>query len=280
MLTNWLPTKNNLNRISKGTIYDILIIDDSPNEAATNAGYKTLILNPSIIQKGLEKRRYWRYRGTNPMKEIAKVAKLKVGFDYFLQNTNLPWLKYQDGDTYLIFDNYQLMMKDYTDKYPYPKVFNEPIIKGCCTSDRFEYYFQGGTGLLMSRKAVEKFVEKWDKFFYSFNNFEDRSVTKLIASSGISLADLSSTYFLGDIVKPSFVDFIRNGNFTNLQRCPSQHPPTQCANEYYVLNKVASVHKVDDYDPSIEKLIKSGKLPDNVRFYHNSWNPSLCYMEN
>ena len=31
--------------------------------------------------------------------------KLKIGFDYFLQNTTLPWVKYQDGDTYIIFSN-------------------------------------------------------------------------------------------------------------------------------------------------------------------------------
>ena len=136
MLAEWLPTKNKLNQISHGTIDNIIFIDDSVNEAATNAGYQTFIPNASIIANALKKQRFWRYRGTNPIKEIYKVAKLKVGFDYFLTKTNLPWLKYQDGDTYLIFDNYIRMMNDYTKVYPYPKVFNQSIIKGCCTSDR------------------------------------------------------------------------------------------------------------------------------------------------
>lgn len=279
LLREWLPKKARLNSFSRGFIDDVIFIDDSSNEDVSNAGYKTLWPDEEIIQKGLRANRRWKYRGMIPLKEIAKVAKLKVGFDYFLQQTELPWLKYQDDDTYLIFENFAKMMNDYSNAHPFPQAFNDSIIKGCCTTDKFENYFQGGTGLLMSRNAVESFVKYWENFYYSFNTFEDRAVIQLVFKAGVNLEALSSTYFIGDGFKSSFNDFLKNSNFTDLPKCPKNHPFTKCAKEFYYLNKVASVHKLDTYNPSIAAMIRSGAITDNVRFYHNDWSPSLCYMD-
>lgn len=167
-----------------------------------------------------------------------------------------------------------------TVEYPEPAAYTQAIIKGCCTSDRFEYYGQGGTGYLLSRRAVEIYNENWQQYFTTFRNFEDRAINELISKARVSFKDLSSTFFIGDRIKKQFLNYMKEGNFQSLPICPKNHPYTQCANEFYMLNKVASVHKVDDYSPSIKEMIDKQLIPDNVRFYHNSWNPSLCYMSN
>ena len=154
------------------------------------------------------------------------------------------------------------MMNEYTTKYPYP-----------------EFYFQGGTGILMSRRAVEEFVKVWDFFYMNFNDYEDRTVTNLVLRAGVSFKKLSSTYFIGDRVNNDFADFFNKANFSGIPPCPSNHPITKCAHEFYYLNKVASLHKIDDYNHTIEEMIKSGVITDKIRFYYNNFAPRICSME-
>lgn len=280
MLDQYLPIKKDLHAATNNTINDVIFISDSVSEAATKAGYKTLLPDPYIYQSALRTRRRWKYRGIIVSKDVPKTVKMLAAFEYFLYNTSLPWLKYQDGDAYIFFDNYIRMMDDYTAAYPFPAAFTTPIVKGACTVDPMpkEYYIQGGTGLLFSRKAVEKLMENWKEYIYSFNTFEDRAIMELITKMGVSLVNLSSTYFIGDPIVQTFKKNLDSGNFQDLPKCP-EHPITQCAREFYYLNKVASIHRIDDYKLRIDKLIQSGAISDHIRFYHNSWCPKLCYMD-
>ena len=120
-------------------------------------------------------------------------------------------------------------------------------------------------------------MEDLGDFVFRFSNFEDRAIMELIYKMGITLINLSSTYIIGDPVQTRFTHYMTNGNLRDLPKCKT-HPSTQCAPEFYDLNKVASVHKIRHCRTRIDYWIRTGAVPDNIRFYHNNYFPSLCYM--
>ena len=106
MLDKYLPVKENFHQATDNTLNDVIFVGDSVNEAATKAGYKTLLPDPQVVEKALNIKRKWKPTQITPSKDITKAIKMQVAFEYFLHNTSLPWFKYKDGDAYLVFDNY------------------------------------------------------------------------------------------------------------------------------------------------------------------------------
>ena len=128
-----------------------------------------------------------------PPKNAKKVHRLIYGFKEamldFYNNTSLNWFFRLTDDVYVDMENFALFINKLDEKYD-PK--KRAIIKGqlCAT------YLHGGSGWIISRRAVELVLNVWDKVELS-DSPDDVIAPNIWEKAGLDTREMHSDQFLG-----------------------------------------------------------------------------------
>ncbi|OHT11993.1 hypothetical protein TRFO_18378 [Tritrichomonas foetus] len=257
---------------------EIVFASDLP--VANPYKIRTLIVPENLTRKASDEKQNF-LGGGDKYKDVPKVLKYYFGMKDFYEKTDFAWFKYQDDDTEVYSLNFKQMIDDLNSQYSPRK---EIVVKCACTMDRnsvsglFEdVYPQGGTGMILSRRAVGFFLQHFKKWYEELLFFEDRHVYRMLEKMGLDGNSISSTYFVGDQLMMNISGFINQKAYDYIPSCAIEHPNINCKHEFYQLNKVASFHRYSDYLWFADALNKK-LIPDQIRFYDSHFRPYVCFM--
>ncbi|CAL8127786.1 unnamed protein product [Orchesella dallaii] len=116
-------------------------------------------------------------------------AKTKEAFKYIYQNyfDKADWFVKADDDTYVIMENLRLFLKDKDPKAPiyFGCKFKEPTTQ--------QIYMSGGAGYVLSKEALQRFVEKAipskEKCWGLDDGNEDFEIGRCLQSVGVEAGD-------------------------------------------------------------------------------------------
>ncbi|OHT07351.1 hypothetical protein TRFO_24539 [Tritrichomonas foetus] len=276
-LETWIPELRNASLYD--IPYQVEIVFVSESEIENNLNIRTVISPEDRIKQDIQ--RINEFNGPKE-KDVPKVLKTFYALHDFYYNTNCDWFKHQDDDTGIYVPNFRMMFDEYTSRFD-PR--SQIVAKGACTVDlKFavnkgveDLYSQGGTGLLLSRKAAKFFLDNFDDWYKNFSFYEDRYVWRMLEKMGVTGESVSSTYFIGSEIPLSAQKALQYFQYDRIEECPAEHPLTRCKPEFYQLNKIVSYHREPDFY-WLPFLLKNHNIDDSIRFYDNRFKPKVCRM--
>jgi hypothetical protein len=144
-------------------------------------------------------------------------------FDYVLQETSARWIFRSDDDILINFEILLPFMVEMERKY---NPLTDIVIHGDCIHNVL-FYPQGGGGVLMSRRAVQKIVP-----FGNFSIWEldddcpDKRLGRIMKKLKIPIKLCSSSAFLGQPLAHGDAVRLIDRNFAEFPPCP----PMKCVN--------------------------------------------------
>jgi hypothetical protein len=136
----------------------------------------------------------------------------KKAMNDFYYNTSLNWFFRLTDDVYVNMRNFGDLVNSLEAKYD---PLTDVVIKGqLCAS-----FVHGGSGWIMSRKAVEDVLKVWDNV-----NLDEELADDVIAplhwkKIGVDLRDTHSDKFIGSRIHNSFVRNLENRDWKDLWHC-------------------------------------------------------------
>jgi hypothetical protein len=146
------------------------------------------------------------------------VGKRILSAQYFYFNTTAMWYILMTDNAFLFLENLKEMLADLSRQWQ-PE--EESVILGNCMSQGGRPPFlQGGTGWLMSRKAVGDFLKIAPVWFQETSTSEDVHFTAAMRQINLSVKEATSPYFLGQYLYKDDYDLMEGFNFSKLYECP------------------------------------------------------------
>jgi hypothetical protein len=208
-----------------------------------------------------------------PIRETAKIFFI---FHYALENTTARWI-YRAFDDIMV--NWRLLgdyLRALESKYD-PR--RDVVIRGDCIVNG-PAYSQGGSGMLLSRRAVEEFAPMGNYTIWEVGrtcDHDDKKFGALMYHLGINAGAHASSAFVGY----NFRDEWRfsEGNWTGLPLCPNVTTLSQDGCKKFVapLSQIVFFHMSPFSLTSVRKAQMIWRAPQWVRFFR-PWGyiPELC----
>lgn len=206
-------------------------------------------------------------------KDITRLGRLRFcerSFDIMMKfhyactvfmKMNIPWLFRATDDTFVNYNNIDAYLR-YLDTLPDP--YTNAIIEGNCVL----YFLQGGSGYIMSRKAVEHYLNYYTVFKTVKNCIkyqpDDLKFPHFMNSYNITVKDATSFYYLGH---DNFFYTLQNWSYHQyhntlseiLPACPESlysHPGDECGLFLAPIANIVFLHTYfdDRFKPIPQKL--------------------------
>ena len=142
----------------------------------------------------------------------------------FIRNTDLEWYVRTTDDVYIDMQNFAKMMRDLTAQY---NPLEDSVVKG----HRCVFYLHGGSGWIMSRKAVENALKSLKIIALNSESGDDVIAGELF--NKMKQTHTHSTAFLGSPIHPDFDEFVYNKNWDDLK--------VDCSKQENMLSRIQDV---------------------------------------
>ena len=141
--------------------------------------------------------------------------------EYFYYNTTSEWLVRLTDDAFVNINNLENLMIEISN-LGNPLI--EPILQAHCIDYKVRPVFQGGSGILMSRKAVQLFLSNAEEWLRGLYHFEDWHFADFIFKLGISFDKISSDRFLGHSFSQQDLFDLLHGYKFHFPKCINSRP--------------------------------------------------------
>ena len=139
----------------------------------------------------------------------------KEGMLDFISNTSLKWFFRLTDDVYVNIHNFANFIQNLENEY---NPLHDKVIKGQLCNGIF---LHGGSGWIMSRKAVEEVLKIWDEVPIDPNLADDVFAPKLWKKAGIDILDTNSKDFLGSPIDYPDINYLENHQWSYFRKCPT-----------------------------------------------------------
>jgi hypothetical protein len=241
----------------------------------TDAPQTVLTSIPTVIsQKNLKFNASDRSWGWNQKPMVAKRIR---SAEYFYFNTTAPWYILMTDNAFLFLENLREMLADLTRRW---RAVEHSVVLGNCMSTSGQTFLQGGTGWLMSRKAVGNFLQISEKWFESTSTAEDVHFALAVKEMNVSIQEAASPYFLGQYLHIKDFDIMEFFNFERLRKCPN---PVQilcraCKPFVAPFRKIVFFHHLSS--TRIRRLpFPMSTYPENLGWFMCGDFPQFCLMD-
>jgi hypothetical protein len=201
---------------------------------------------------------------------------------FFLQNTSAHWVYRATDDTIVNFANLGPFMR-WLGRRTDP-LRNTAVVGHCIDVKRFSY-LQGGSGILLSRAAARRLVWHREWFMATLAQPEDVYFAKLLARTGISLANTTCPYFIGHDIYVHHRNMFWNRTLHLLPRCPDRKSiwVRRCRSFVAPLADLVFWHQ-EGRNRTLGQTIMFAKWvmaqPRNIQWWMNWGRPHLCFERN
>jgi hypothetical protein len=209
-----------------------------------------------------------------------------ISLRYYLTNTISPWFFFASEDAIIDFALFPAYIHSLEREKGNP--FTVPIVQGSCINYGGVTYFQGGSGILMSRAAVLKFARNISRIESEYfgprqhKAFDQMISIQISRETGISMYAASSRYWLGNTIN----DGERNIYVSKIPRCSKKESflnTGMCRPLYGPLRDVVVWHREQrgSYSAALGVWKDIKKLPPNVVWWMSRYRcrPHLCLLD-
>ena len=209
------------------------------------------------------------------------VSKSYEALYYFLMKSRSSWFLRVTIDTSINLRTFPLLLAEVNNETQDPN--NEFVLKGNCVTKWNFTYIQGGSGILLSRKAAyELFTKDWEWFQYLSNYLhqDDKLYAHYLPRKNISFYNVTSRWFSGHNFHQQrlSIDLLRNKTKV---RCPKRPKAKRCRPFFTRFKDVVLLHQMwtnfSDFYPYVDEYRKAAD--DNLYFYYSGRNPNLCFSD-
>jgi hypothetical protein len=199
----------------------------------------------------------------------AKFAKASV---YFFQNTTAKWFVMVTDQAHVYVENLGDFVVELEEGYD---PVNEAVILGNCISVSGTVGFlHGGTGWIMSRKAVGDFLAIAGKGADGVN--DDRKFAGVMQTMNVSVREATSPYFLGQFRWNDEHQQSAVGDFSKLPKCPDieQIACKLCKPVLAPVQKVVFLSTQTGV-----RVPDLSQCPETIHWYMCGNSPHLCRVQ-
>lgn len=203
------------------------------------------------------------------------LAKFLFALRFFLYETDDEWFWRGTDDTVIDFHNFEkfigLLYSEYDPKEP---IFLGNCIEGIITGHNFPY-LQGGSGVLMSRRAAELLEPLLTDSMGKACEPDDIFISRLINNLNYDWKKATSPYFIGHTllagtVTRSMCSNVSYGNTAKM--CRYFESPVSDVVFYH-----AQWHDRNDFAKSLSVWETLRETPPNIKWYMSINKVELCY---
>jgi hypothetical protein len=150
---------------------------------------------------------------------IRTAAGQFYAFEYALRETNARWIGRLFSDTVINFDRLLPYMRELDRRYD---PLTDVVLRGDCVAPGFPY-LQGGSGYILSRRALEVLVPYARYSIWGFwEDHDDQRLGHVMGRLRIHAYPCGSSAFIGIRVRDEDWERITQGNWAGMITCPMQ----------------------------------------------------------
>ena len=194
---------------------------------------------------------------------------------YCVRNTTAGWCFRLMDDTYVNDEGFDAFVA-HLDALPDP--FEKEIVLGNCMTCRpTGWYLQGGSGMVFSRRAAERFLDFQDEWITALNVFEDFHVIRIAEQLGLTSHDADCPYFSGHFLRRKWWQRFSWNNSDNFPLCPeSLANESYCNHRLFPYHKVAFVHALKNF--MTQQLWRNwfDRMPRDAMMYYIGTTLHIC----
>jgi hypothetical protein len=201
-------------------------------------------------------------------------------FQYIVEHTIARWIFMSDDDILINFDLLPAFMSALDRKYD---PIHDVVVRGDCIMNG-PVYPQGGSGVILSRRAVEQLAPLANYSIWGFwEGCPDQRLGHVMNKVFSGTSWYTSTAFLGQPLEGLNFESARSGIFTKLPSCPD---PAKFSHEG-CQRFLAPVRQIVFYHVGTSFHNEAGWLKERFAIAHNLWKappqvsfwPSGSYMK-
>jgi hypothetical protein len=214
--------------------------------------------------------------------QAALLAKYFFAFNYVIGETKARWIYRGADDTMVDIALLRQYINKLNRRYD---PLSEVVVRGHCISVSGHQYPQGGSGVILSRRAVEKIAPMGLSVLTGMNQYEDIQFGLVLRRIGVNIeTEAECRAFIGTPFTDSDRRALEAQDFSFLPKCPDNPCPScPCTRFLAPLRQVIFTHTLNWY-PFQQRLAVSrgaSNAPRNVYWHHrDALYPSLCRLEN
>lgn len=147
-------------------------------------------------------------------RNLDRAAKRISACKYFIENTTFDYLWVGTDDLFFDTDSIEIMLSNFEKQYDTER---DVIFKGHIIACGNYYYFQGGSGWLVSRAGAKKIVKVGYDWIVNMADADDMATKYLRIMINLSIEETSTHYMLGH----HFTKKVRDGFYKRrIDICP------------------------------------------------------------
>ena len=211
------------------------------------------------------------YRRAEPLVNDTSMytlgSKWYRSMEHFLFNTSCDWYLRATHDVFINEESFEKFTSSILAEYE-PR--EEIIILGNVVDNR---YLQGGSGFLMSRRAVEHIMMNWNSLFdkFSVHKEDDLAFGEWMSERGL-LEGANSLFFVGHSFVPYQVSDVRFGK-TGFYKCPDGRSLGR-------VKDLLVIHQQEQRFVSHHRIVMRNCLrsDNDLWWYQDGLSPKVCTL--
>ena len=192
-----------------------------------------------------------------------------------VKNTTAAWCFRLMDDTYVNPEGFKMFVENLdTLGDPWEK---EIILGNCLARNRRKWFLQGGSGIVFSRRAAERFIEFHEEWITSLNIHEDGHITRIAERFGITSQSADSPFFAGHFLDPGVWQNFSWNSPTDFPICPEVVGTERHCNHHLIpYHNVAFLHCIPAFMNQEAWQTWFKNVPRDAMMYFTGKTFQLC----
>ena len=222
-----------------------------------NRNYKSIDIDHKLFKIVNDSKKYYGADNDRALKRIT-------GMKYFLYNTTCDYYWTLTDDIAIDLHGLNNVIKDLERQY-------DPNKDNVMMGQSHWKFIQGGTGILLSRKAAKIINERSLEWLLRVSRYDDVETDKWRVYLGLSIPETYSPYMFGE--EPSI--FINDTFYKNeYPKCEQTYYPYS---PIYKLTNLIALHSRGPYaNKAMNNLVNAKRFMHDMYFYYKRFKILLC----
>jgi hypothetical protein len=207
---------------------------------------------------------------------VQLVIKDAYAMEYCVTNTSADWCFRLMDDLYINEEGLDDFI-EHLRTLPDPRT-TAMVFGNCMDTKTVQFYLQGGSGYMFSRRAAELMVAQKNDWIVNVREWEDFHLTNFLTSLNLTSQDVDSPYFTGHFIRWAWWDrFKWNNTEIDFPDCPDEIPEQrECSHRLFPYHKVVFVHALKAYmtEPRWQKWF--AEAPRDAWLYYGGTGFNIC----